>query len=243
LAIIPDEDIKYLTGRFATELKGEVQLNLFTRSSYHTPEAAVEVRHAEDETNEVFTGEANRLTAQILKELAATAPHSISVVTHDLDTLQGQQTAQAVGLNGEMLPVIVYQSETLKGQSRYFGLPSGYEFGSLVENVVDLSGGQRDLKQVTLDQLKAVKEPVQVMVFVTPTCGYCPAAVRLANQFAMANENITADIVEANEFTVVANSYEVYGVPKIVIRGGDKMAEFEGTQPEHIFLQNILKVV
>jgi predicted DsbA family dithiol-disulfide isomerase len=67
--------------------------------------------------------------------------------------------------------------------------------------------------------------------------------VQLATQFAMANENITSDVVEANEFMDLANSYEVYGVPKIVIRGSEKSAEFEGAQPEHIFLQNILKVI
>jgi hypothetical protein len=67
--------------------------------------------------------------------------------------------------------------------------------------------------------------------------------VRLANQFAMANENITAEVVEANEFMDLANSYYVYGVPKIVIKGPAKNAEFEGAQPEHIFLQNVLKVI
>lgn len=67
--------------------------------------------------------------------------------------------------------------------------------------------------------------------------------MRLANQFAMANENITSDIVEANEFMELAQSYYVYGVPKIVIKGPAKSAEFEGAQPEPIFLQNILKVI
>jgi hypothetical protein len=67
--------------------------------------------------------------------------------------------------------------------------------------------------------------------------------VRLANQFAMANENITSDIVEANEFMELANNYYVYGVPKIIVKSQSKSAEFEGAQPEHIFMQNILKVI
>ncbi len=67
--------------------------------------------------------------------------------------------------------------------------------------------------------------------------------MRLANQFAMANENIIAEAVEANEFMDLANSYHVYGVPKIIVKGLEKSAEFEGAQPEHIFLQNILKVI
>ena len=67
--------------------------------------------------------------------------------------------------------------------------------------------------------------------------------MRLANQFAMANANIIAETVEANEFMNLASSYSVYGVPKIIIKSQHKNAEFEGAQPEHIFLQNILKVI
>ncbi len=66
--------------------------------------------------------------------------------------------------------------------------------------------------------------------------------MRLANLFAWANEHISTEIIEANEFMDLANNYSVYGVPKIVVKGPEKTAEFEGAQPEHIFLQNILKV-
>lgn len=172
MAIIGGEDLEYLQQRFAAELKGEVRLNLYTRASYHTPEAeaqAAEVNQEDDETGEVFTAEASRVTAQILDELAAIAPDKIKVVQHDLESEAGQEEARQVGLDGEMLPAIVYQTENLKGQSRYFGLPSGYEFGSLVENVVDLSSGESALKETTRERLSAVKEPVQIMVFVTPT--------------------------------------------------------------------------
>lgn len=172
MAIITGDDLEYLQQRFATELKGEVQLNLFTRASYHTPEAeaqAAETNQEDDETGEAFSAEASRVTAQILDELAAIATDKIKVVQHDVESEAGQQNAQQAGLDGTMLPAIVYQTESLKGKSRYFGLPSGYEFGSLVENVVDLSGGESALKQTTLDNLAAVNEPVQLMVFVTPT--------------------------------------------------------------------------
>ncbi len=55
---------------------------------------------------------------------------------------------------------------------------------------------------------------------------------------AMVNANITADIVEANEFHELAERYYVYGVPKTVVN--DKV-EFEGAVPEAIFLKNVLK--
>ncbi len=172
MAIISGEDLDYLKQRFAAELKSGVELNLFTRASYHTPEAeaqATEANQEDDDTGEMFAGEASRVTAQILEELAAIAPDKITVVTHDMDSPDGVQMAEQAGLNAEMLPAIAFDSENLKGQSRYYGLPSGYEFGSLIENVVDLSSGNSELRPATVEKLATVNQPVQIMVFVTPT--------------------------------------------------------------------------
>jgi len=174
MAIISGSDLEYLSERFETELKSDVQLHLYTRASFHSAEAiaeaeASEVDQEQDETGEVFMGEACRMTANILEELAAIDPEHLEVVRHDLDSLAGQAEAQAAGLDGEMLPVTFFQSENLKGQSRYFGLPSGYEFGSLVESLIDFSIGTSGLKPGTLEKLAAVEEPVQIIIFVTPT--------------------------------------------------------------------------
>lgn len=174
MSIITGSDLEYLKERFDTELKSDVRFNFFTRSSFITTaeaETAAEANHnaEDDETGEMFTAEAARVTAQILEELVTIAPDYLSVVTHDLDSEAGQKAAEEAGLNGEMLPAIVYESENLKGKSRYFGLPSGYEFGSLVENLVDLSSGETVLKPKTLENLATVQTSVQIMVFVTPT--------------------------------------------------------------------------
>ena len=39
-----------------------------------------------------------------------------------------------------------------------------------------------------------------MQVFVTPTCPYCPAAVRMAHSLAIASDRVTADMVESIEF-------------------------------------------
>ncbi len=174
MAIISGEDLEFLSERFEAELKSDVQLRFFTRASFSSPEAlakaaAAQANQVEDDTGEIFTAEAARVTGQILAELATIAPDYIQVETLDLDSSEGQAAAQSVGLDGEMLPAIVYTNENLKGRSRYFGLPSGYEFGSLVENIVDLSSGALALKPGTLQKLTEVRQPVSIMVFVTPT--------------------------------------------------------------------------
>lgn len=52
---------------------------------------------------------------------------------------------------------------------RFYGIPGGYEFGSLIHAVVDTSRRENVLTPATLDALAALEHPVHVQVFSTPT--------------------------------------------------------------------------
>ena len=58
--------------------------------------------------------------------------------------------------------------------------------------------------------------------------------------FAMENELVRADMVEAIEFPHLANKYEVYGVPRTVIN--DKIHQ-EGAVPEPVLLAKVLQAL
>ncbi|MFX1284586.1 MAG: thioredoxin family protein [Promethearchaeota archaeon] len=105
-----------------------------------------------------------------------------------------------------------------KGMIRFFGIPSGYEFGSLIESII-MSGSDKesDLDPELIEEIEKIDQPVHLQVFVTPTCPYCPRAVLTAFKFAMLNENITADMIEATEFHELSMKYQVQGVPKTII--------------------------
>jgi hypothetical protein len=62
--------------------------------------------------------------------------------------------------------------------------------------------------------------------------------VRLAQQFAIENELIRADAIEATEFPELSGLYRVYAVPKTVINGE---ASIEGALPEAFFLDRVLE--
>lgn len=61
--------------------------------------------------------------------------------------------------------------------------------------------------------------------------------MRLAHSFAMENDLIKADAIEAMEFPEAASRYRVYAVPKTVINDGDYI---EGSLPEEYFLERVL---
>jgi Thioredoxin domain len=64
--------------------------------------------------------------------------------------------------------------------------------------------------------------------------------VRLAHRFAMENDFIKADCIEATEFPDLAGRFSVYAVPKTVI---NESASLEGAMPEDMLLEEVMKVL
>lgn len=146
------------------------------------------------------------------------------------------ETAKRLGV--DKIPAIVLEGQTIYG-IRFFGVPAGYEFSALLEDLLDVSRGSSQLSLDTQTLLNMLLKPIHVQVFVTPTCPYCPAAVRMAHKMALYSAKITADMVSALEFPHLANKYDVYGVPKIVVNDGAVM--FEGALPERAFVEQVMR--
>jgi glutaredoxin-like protein len=52
---------------------------------------------------------------------------------------------------------------------RFFGIPSGYEFMSVLDGIKTVAAGQVELMPETLAFLGELKEPLHLQVFITPT--------------------------------------------------------------------------
>jgi len=123
---------------------------------------------------------------------------------------------------------------------RFFGIPSGYEFMSLLDAINTIGGDSIQLRQDTLDFLADLEQDMHIQVFVTPTCPHCPRAVILAHHLAYASPRVTADMVESMEFPELADRYNVYGVPRTVI---NETVHQEGAAPEPLLLQKLQEAV
>lgn len=61
---------------------------------------------------------------------------------------------------------------------RFYGIPSGHEFGTLLQDIISFSKGAKpNLSPESIERLKTIEKPIDIKVFVTPTCPYCPRAV------------------------------------------------------------------
>ncbi len=52
---------------------------------------------------------------------------------------------------------------------RYYGIPAGYEFSALIEDIKTVSSGESGLSEETKAALAKIDEPVHMQVFTTPT--------------------------------------------------------------------------
>lgn len=176
-------------------------------------------------------------TRQLAEEVAAISP-LLSVEVRDF--VKDAEVAEQYGVDKIPAMAVVRGGEEPQDFGiRLYGIPSGYEFATLVEDIRMVSAGKPNLTAQTLKELDKLTGPVKIQVFVTPTCPYCPRAVILAHALAMASEHVSAAMVEATEFPQLANRYQVYGVPRTVI---NDVIHVEGAVPEAALITKLMGV-
>ncbi len=173
-------------------------------------------------------------TEQLLKEVAELSD-LIDVEVHNFQ-IDNEAVEQ---YKIDKVPAIVIMGDEDYG-IRFYGIPSGYEFISLLEAIIRVSRRDPDLSPEAKTAVAAIDRPVHLQVFVTPTCPYCPRAVMTAHQYAMANPLIQADMVEASEFPELSQRYDVMGVPRTVV---NEKYYIDGGLPEEAFRERLLSIL
>lgn len=216
MPLISDKDAEFLRKEFETNLVEPVNLVMFTQ-----------------EMECQFCAE----TRQIVEEIAELSD-KIAVVIYDFAADKAEAELYQIDKIPAIAIVQVADGKEKDYGVRFYGIPSGYEFTSVIEDIVDVSKGESGLQPRSKEAVAGLTEPVHFQVFVTPTCPYCTQAVRLAHKFAIESDLITADMVEAIEFPHLSNKYGVHGVPRTVIN-----EEFhqEGAAPEALVLAKLLE--
>ncbi len=212
MSLISDEDKAALKEIFSKKLQNKVKIVVFTKKE--GCEYCEELKQLAQEVSSV--------------------DERISYEVHDFD-----EDAERAKYYVEMAPAITVVGSEPK-RFHYYGLPAGYEFSAFIDDIIDVSRGTTRLAPATLNKLRSIDRDVKIQVFVTPSCPYCPRAVRIAHQFAMANDRFTGDMVESLEFEELAEEYGVMSVPHIVINGE---YTFIGAVPETQFLNYVLEAL
>jgi glutaredoxin-like protein len=107
-------------------------------------------------------------TFQLLEEVTSLSD-KLSLSLHDLET----DSTLAEQYQVDKAPGIVIAAkdgdEITDYGLRFYGIPSGHEFSSLIYSLILVSGRDSGLDPATREALKELVEPVHLQVFVTPT--------------------------------------------------------------------------
>jgi alkyl hydroperoxide reductase subunit AhpF len=149
MAILSDQVKRQLQDRFAEHLSGPVQLTLYTRpgSGRLILPSGFGCATCDD-------------ARQLAEELQEAAPDLVHLQVVDVTTEESDVTE---------VPTLTVAFPGESARIRWQGLPAGYEFATVVDAVERVSTGAHGLADATVEALAGLIEPVDVMVFATPT--------------------------------------------------------------------------
>lgn len=101
---------------------------------------------------------------RLVEELAALDP-KLSAESYNFVT--DKEKADALGI--QRIPAIAVLGSDKDYGIRLYGLPSGYEFGSLIDTILDVSAGASVVSPETRAALDAIEKNIHIQVFSTPT--------------------------------------------------------------------------
>lgn len=101
---------------------------------------------------------------RLVEELAAIEPRlTAESWNFVLDTAKVEELAI------RRSPAIAVMGATKDYGIRMYGMPAGYEFGALLDAILDVSSGDSGLSAPTREALATLARPVHLQVFSTPT--------------------------------------------------------------------------
>lgn len=102
--------------------------------------------------------------AHLIEELAALDPR---LTAESYNFVLDREKAAELGI--ARTPGVAVLGADKDYGIRFYGMPGGYEFGTLIDAVLAVSSGASDVSPETGAALDALERPVHVQVFSTPT--------------------------------------------------------------------------
>ena len=143
MAFLQDRDREAVRQEFS-KLTGPVKLVVFSQ--------------------ELAAADLCRQNEQLVREVAELTDGKATVEV--LNLAIDRERAEAYGI--DQVPATVVEGARDYGL-RFYGIPSGYEFGNLIDAIILASTGEPALSDETKTSLHELTEPVDIKVFSTPT--------------------------------------------------------------------------
>ena len=100
---------------------------------------------------------------------------------------------------------------------RYCGVPAGNELDPFLEAISYLDGDSTSTVPSLPAEFNSLEVPADLQVFVTPTCGFCPAVVRRLLPLPFATDSVFLHIIDGALFPEIAAAHQIKSVPTLVL--------------------------
>ena len=149
MAILNDQVRQQLRDRFTETLKDPVHLTLYTRpgTGRLILPSGLGCATCDD-------------ARSVAEELSAAAPELVKLDVVDVSAQESEVTE---------VPTLALSRPGEEPRISWQGLPAGFEFATVVDAIERASSGELGLAPETSEALERLTDPVEVMVFATPT--------------------------------------------------------------------------
>ncbi len=101
----------------------------------------------------------------------------------------------------------------------FSGIPGGHEFSSLILAILQAGGSALKLDDSIQALIRAVRQPLQFVTYVSLSCHNCPDVVQTLNQFALLNPAISNEMIDGGLFQEQIEAKNIQGVPAVYLNG------------------------
>ena len=218
MPVLDKANLDDLTDKFESQLNSPVSLRLFTQNN---SELIISGRKCDTclTTEKILTeisGISDKLNLEIIDIYKTTDESSDLKINRIPATIIGQT-----------------------GRAIYYGIPSGYEFSTLINSIINASRDCQNLSEDIIKNLTEIQNLIKIKVFVTPSCKYCPEIAELTLSLALQFSNIQTEVIEIQEYPELADNYDISTVPVTVINDKIRLA---GQFSSNTLVETIVKV-
>jgi hypothetical protein len=100
---------------------------------------------------------------------------------------------------------------------RYQAIPGGTEIGPFVDALRLKDMGTARLEASAAEQLAKIDLPTHLVIYVSPQCTFCPAAVQQLLPLLALNANVRLTVVDAMHFPELAEADNIQSVPTLIL--------------------------
>ena len=196
MAVLDKSNLDSLTTKFESHLNSTVSLRLFTQTN-----SGLIIPSRKCDTC---------ITTQKLLTEISNISNKINLEIIDFYNNDNPSTELTI----DRIPATVIGQS---GRAIFYGMPSGYEFSTLINSIINSSLDSQNLNEGLIKKLAVIQNPIHIKVFVTPSCKYCPKIAELSLSLAMQFSTIKTEIIEIQEYPDLADNYGISSVPVTVI--------------------------